>query len=130
MTAPLLCSFLAGLSLGAGRRNQTHAPLEPNPPLPRAASDTSSSSTGSAGAQGSTTSRAIRSAGPQLARLLAIGVEQQHLELAALALVDQPGLVDQRNPCRVTANAGVGSFVSPVSGPPRPRELASRRAAA
>ncbi len=72
-------------------------PLEPKPRSPRSLADSSTASTGSRAANGVTSSWAIRSPGSISNSLLAIRVEQQHPELAAVAGVDQPGCVDHRD---------------------------------
>ena len=78
-------------------------PLEPKPPAPR--SDRASSSTST------TLGRLERDqhelgdpvAGGERERLGPVGVEQQHPQLAAVAGVDQPGRVDQRDPVRAAS---------------------------
>ncbi len=90
-------------STGRGRRRlavavEPNPPLEPKPPgrarsrrarrpRPRPACDTAIS-----------TSCAIRSPASSRTGLVAVGVQQQHLQLAAVAGVDQPGRVDERDP--------------------------------
>ena len=88
-----------------GGRNPAHAPgaglstpVEPYPPAPRTDSGRASTSVKTARSKRWTTSWAIRSPRLQLDRLGAVVVDQQHLDLAAVAGVDGAGGVHDGQP--------------------------------
>ena len=72
--------------------------MEPNPPSPRAVAPSASASSSSGVSKRTSTSWAIRSPGRYLERPRAVGVQEQHPHLAAVAGIDQARRVHQRYP--------------------------------
>ena len=88
-------------SAGSPRRGSAARPSwrdEPKPRTPRSLSGSSSTSTGSSSGTGSTTELCDPHAGLDHERLAGVGVEQHDPDLAAIALVDQPRRVHDREP--------------------------------
>ena len=82
----------------APSRRLASTPDEPRPPAPRSVSGSSSTSSSRTDAASTRTSCAIRIPGSTTNGSALVGVEQDHLHLAAVARVDQARRVDDREP--------------------------------
>lgn len=120
------CSFI-DLIDSAAERHPVTPPVDPGPPSPRALPGSSPTSTNSPGPPAAP--RVERSGHPGSAdRRVPVGVQQAHLDLAAIARVDRAGGVHDRRPCRAARpDRGCTRPTQPSGMVPAPRRYQPAR---
>ena len=112
----------------ACRAHVRHTPVEPKPNVSRSVVSSSSTSCHSTCSTRWITSCAMRSPRSTVIGSARIGVHEQHLELAAVQRVDEPGRVEARDAVTSTrARSGAArTRRSPTGSPPRARWARAR----